>query len=75
MQAYEACLSATSTKTSPWYIVPADNKKNARLIISSIILDSLKSLKMKYPVSTAKRRGELSTIRERLVQEGLDDQR
>lgn len=39
MQAYEACMSATSTKEVPWYIVPADDKKNARLIISEIILD------------------------------------
>jgi PPK2 family polyphosphate:nucleotide phosphotransferase len=38
MQAYEACLSATSTKIAPWYVVPADDKKNARLIISKIFL-------------------------------------
>jgi PPK2 family polyphosphate:nucleotide phosphotransferase len=72
MQAYEACLSATSTESSPWYVVPADNKKNARLIISTIILDTLKALKMSYPVTSAERRGELSTIRQRLVQEGRD---
>ena len=33
MKAYEACLNATSTEKIPWYIVPADDKKNARLII------------------------------------------
>jgi PPK2 family polyphosphate:nucleotide phosphotransferase len=49
MKAYEWCLSATSTSHSPWYVVPADDKKNARLIISRIILDTLKSLKMEYP--------------------------
>lgn len=72
MEAYELCLGATSTKDSPWYVVPADNKKNTRLIISTIIVDTLKELKMQYPVSGAGRRGELTKIRERLVNEGSD---
>jgi PPK2 family polyphosphate:nucleotide phosphotransferase len=67
MQAYEACLSATSTKEAPWYVVPADDKKNARLIISEIILDVFKGLAMAYPKTGAKRRKELHLIRERLV--------
>ncbi len=67
MQAYEACLSATSTKTAPWYVVPADDKENARLIISRIILETLKALKMRYPETDAKRRQELLAIREQLV--------
>ena len=46
MQAYEACLSATSTDIAPWYVVPADDKKNARLIISTIILDTFKALEI-----------------------------
>ena len=50
MAAYEACLEATSTRHSPWFIVPADDKQNARLIISQIILQTLRKLKMKYPV-------------------------
>jgi len=49
MAAYEACLSATSTHECPWYVVPADDKLNARLIISHVILESLKRLKMSYP--------------------------
>jgi polyphosphate kinase 2 (PPK2 family) len=49
MKAYEACLSATSTAHAPWFVVPADDKANARLIISHIILDTLNSLKMSYP--------------------------
>ncbi len=67
MQAYEACLSATSTKNAPWYVVPADDKENARLIISGIILDLFKGLQMAYPKSSAKRRRELHLIRKRLV--------
>lgn len=70
MQAYEQCLSATSTKKAPWYIVPADDKKNARLIISKIIVDTLESLKMSYPEPDAKRQRELLSIREQLMKEG-----
>ena len=67
MTAYEKCLSATSTRHAPWYVVPADDKDNARLIVSRIILDTLGALRMAYPKSSAKRRQELRSIRERLV--------
>jgi len=66
MKAYEACLSATSTRNAPWYIVPADDKKNTRLIISEIILDTFKSLKMHYPETSAERQEELESIRKQL---------
>jgi len=69
MQAYEGCLSATSTKIAPWYVVPADDKKNARLIVSRIILETLKSLRMRYPESGAERQQELLAIRQRLMAE------
>jgi PPK2 family polyphosphate:nucleotide phosphotransferase len=70
MHAYEACLSATSTKNSPWYVVPADDKKNARLIISQIILETFNSLNMQYPETDAKRKQELLSIRQQLIKEG-----
>jgi PPK2 family polyphosphate:nucleotide phosphotransferase len=66
MKAYEECISATSTCDSPWYIVPADDKENARLIISQIVVDTLVELKMAYPQTTAERRGELLAIRKQL---------
>ena len=66
MQAYEECLSATSTQHAPWYIVPADDKKNARLLVSQIVLDALEGLGMAYPETTAKRRRELRAIRKQL---------
>lgn len=66
MKAYEACLNATSTEKNPWYIVPADDKNNARLIISQIILDRFNELKMAYPTITQERRKELKTIRKQL---------
>jgi PPK2 family polyphosphate:nucleotide phosphotransferase len=67
MKAYEECLSATSTREAPWYVVPADDKENARLIVSQIILDTFEGLKMTYPKADAKRRKELQLIRERLA--------
>ena len=66
MKAYEACLNATSTASAPWYVVPADYKKNARLIISQIILDTLKQLRMNYPEANKARRKELKSIRKQL---------
>lgn len=66
MRAYEKCLSATSAEKSPWYIVPADGKKNARLIISEIVVETLKSLKMAYPETTPERRAELEGFRKLL---------
>ena len=66
MAAYEACLETTSTRHSPWFIVPADDKQNTRLIISEIILHTLRKLKMKYPVLDEKRRKELRSLRKLL---------
>ncbi len=67
MEAYEACLRATSAHHAPWYVVPADDKENARLIVSQIVLDALNDLKMTYPKTTAKRRLELKSIRKLLA--------
>ena len=66
MQAYEDCLSATSTASAPWYVVPADDKKNARLIVSHIILETMKGLGISYPKVSQARRKELQAIRKRL---------
>jgi PPK2 family polyphosphate:nucleotide phosphotransferase len=62
-KAYEACLGATSTRHAPWYIVPADDKLNARLIVSQIVLETLRGLELDYPRADAKRRRELRAIR------------
>jgi PPK2 family polyphosphate:nucleotide phosphotransferase len=67
MKAYEECLTATSTRHAPWYVVPADDKENARLIVSGIILDTAEELKMTYPKTSAKRRRELLSIRKELA--------
>jgi PPK2 family polyphosphate:nucleotide phosphotransferase len=67
MNAYEHCLHATSTNHAPWYVVPADDKENARLIVSQIVLDALGELKMAYPKTTGKRRLELHAIKKMLT--------
>jgi PPK2 family polyphosphate:nucleotide phosphotransferase len=67
MKAYEACLEATSNRYAAWYIVPADDKENARLIVSRIVLDTLNELKIAYPKTTPKRRRELKSIRKLLT--------
>ena len=68
-KAYEDCLSATSSEAAPWYVVPADDKENARIIVSRIILDRLQQLKMNYPETSAKQRRELLQIRRLLEKE------
>jgi PPK2 family polyphosphate:nucleotide phosphotransferase len=67
MKAYEDCLNATSTQHAPWFVIPADDKENARLTVSRIVLDGLNELKMAYPKTTAKRRQELKSIRKLLT--------
>jgi len=67
MSAYEDCLDATSTTDAPWYVVPADDKQNSRLIVSQIVLDTLRGLKLAYPKTSASRRRDLQSIRKQLA--------
>jgi PPK2 family polyphosphate:nucleotide phosphotransferase len=65
MGAYEACLEHTSTKHAPWYVVPADDKENARLIVAQIVVDTLEGLDLRYPRSLLDKKA-LETIRRTL---------
>lgn len=69
--AYEHCLSATSTKYAPWYVVPADDKKNARLIISSVIHETLRELKLELPQPEPKLRSAMKLLRSQLTTPGI----
>ncbi len=69
MLAYEACLSATSSKDAPWYVVPADDKENARLIIADIILKHYRDLDLQYPQTGESRQQELQAFRDQLLAE------
>jgi PPK2 family polyphosphate:nucleotide phosphotransferase len=64
--AYEDAIAATSTAHAPWYVIPADDKKNARLIISAAIVDALQRLDLQYPEVD---RAELARFREQLAGE------
>jgi PPK2 family polyphosphate:nucleotide phosphotransferase len=68
MRAYGKCLSATSTEQAPWYVVPADDKQNTRLIVSRILLDTVEKLDLSYPKATPARRRELQALRRKLAQ-------
>jgi PPK2 family polyphosphate:nucleotide phosphotransferase len=67
MAAYEDCIAATTTRLAPWYLIPADDKETARLIISQTIIDALTSLRLTYPKIGPERRNELRSIRARLA--------
>ncbi len=66
MRAYEQCLEATSTDEAPWHVVPADDKKNARLIVSQVLLDTMTRLKMRFPAPDPAKVRELRSIRRKL---------
>jgi PPK2 family polyphosphate:nucleotide phosphotransferase len=66
MNAYEACLAAASSSFAPWFVVPADDKQNARLIVSEIVIAALESMKLDYPEVSAERRAELRSIKKQL---------
>jgi PPK2 family polyphosphate:nucleotide phosphotransferase len=66
-RAYEDCLAATSTKHAPWYVVPADDKPNARLIVAEVVVRTLDALDMAYPKPDPARRRELLSLRRQLA--------
>jgi PPK2 family polyphosphate:nucleotide phosphotransferase len=67
--AYEECLSATSTAEAPWYAIPADRKEDARLIIAQVILDTLRGLKIRPHDPTAEQRKNLRAAKKKLLGE------
>jgi PPK2 family polyphosphate:nucleotide phosphotransferase len=69
MEAYEDAIRATATPDSPWYVVPADDKKNTRLIISAALLHELQRMKLAWPVLPAEQKAELDAIKEKLKAE------
>ena len=65
--AYQECLAATSTSHAPWFVVPADDKENARLVVSQVILEALDHLKLSYPKPSREQLKALKSIRRRLA--------
>jgi PPK2 family polyphosphate:nucleotide phosphotransferase len=66
-KAYEQCLSATSTRQGPWFVVPADDKRNARLIVSQVLVKALEATRPAFPTLGPARRRELRAIRKQLL--------
>lgn len=71
MKAYAAAIAATSTRSAPWYVVPADDKRNARLIISNVIVQTLAALDLSLPP----RSSELEAFRRELSRDSEDASR
>jgi PPK2 family polyphosphate:nucleotide phosphotransferase len=71
MKAYEECINATSSANAPWYAIPADDKHNARLIVSQILVDTMKALPLSYPKSDKTRLKELQSYKEQLKHDKL----
>lgn len=62
MKAYEDAVNATATEKAPWYVVPADDKKNMRLIVGQILIEELKKMNMSYPETTPERQSMLKKL-------------
>lgn len=69
MRAYQECLSATSTAEAPWYAVPADDKRNARLIITQALVETLDDMDLAYPKLSGDQRQGMDDARRSLEAE------
>jgi polyphosphate kinase 2 (PPK2 family) len=69
MRVYSDCLSATSTRWAPWYVVPADHKWVARAVVADVITTTIRSLKLNYPEVTDEQREGLAEAKRRLLAE------
>ncbi len=67
MEAYEEAIAATATKKSPWYIIPADDKGDMRLLVSAAILSEMKRLKLAWPVLPKEQQDTLAVCRAELL--------
>lgn len=72
-RAYEDCLRHTSHGVAPWYAIPADNKRNARLIISQIIIEALRELPISYPMPDSQQLNEVERVRKVLEVEAAGE--
>lgn len=68
-EAFEDAINKTATKDCPWYVVPADHKWYMRMVVSEIILDTLKEMDPRYPAVTKERLAEFDGYRQKLQAE------
>jgi PPK2 family polyphosphate:nucleotide phosphotransferase len=69
MSAYEDALSATSTDSAPWYVIPADHKWVTRALVAKILVQTVNSLDLKYPEITPDKLREIEAARKSLEEE------
>jgi PPK2 family polyphosphate:nucleotide phosphotransferase len=69
VEAYEACLTETSTPWAPWHIVPADHKWVTRALVSHIIASEVQALDLKYPELSDERRCQIEAARKKLEED------
>ncbi|HTB23872.1 MAG TPA: polyphosphate kinase 2 family protein, partial [Puia sp.] len=69
MKAYEDLIRQTTTKDSPWYVVPADNKAFSRVVVASAIINAMDSLGLEYPKVSKEKLEELNAVKEELLAE------
>jgi PPK2 family polyphosphate:nucleotide phosphotransferase len=69
MHAYEDMIRNTSTKKAPWYVVPADNKAFARIVVASAIINAMDELNLAYPKVSKAKIEELKAIKKILMEE------
>ena len=70
MAVYQDIVRHTSTPLAPWYVVPADHKWFARVVIGSIIVAALEKLDLHFPKVDKEERSEFKQVRKALLQEG-----
>ena len=66
MKAYEDAINATTTRSAPWFVIPADNKWFTRLAVAKIVIETLESMNLGFPPIDARKRRELAAARRRL---------
>ncbi len=66
-ESYERMIRATAAAHAPWYVIPADNKWFTRLVVAAVIVETLESLEVDFPVLDAARKSELATARRMLT--------
>ncbi len=69
MKAYEEMIQKTASRESPWYVVPADNKSFARIVIASAVVNALVGLDLEYPAVGKEKVAELKALRQTLMDE------
>ncbi|MGI9071375.1 MAG: polyphosphate kinase 2 family protein [Bryobacteraceae bacterium] len=69
MQAYEDMIRHTATPHAPWFVVPADHKWFTRMVVASVIIETLENLHLTFPRVDEGKRKELDAARELLLNE------